>query len=371
MILLDIKLDNVYGFKDFHMNFSYPKKIVNSIIDDEWLEGRPNFRYKKAIILMGANATGKTTLGKSLMNIFDFIENLDTTGLCSMTPEGTEGMFSIDFVNEGFILHRVIGHFLSSDERTTLLRIFYCNTSIGIKDSYETCAARLDKIPLEDLSFDGLNHMSDSVGTIHYVFSCPEVKPSSEISKVDKKLAQKVLRAVIGTLDPTLSDVSLSKDLKNAFIVRRGNEEIIIQNGTLLNREALSSGTAEGIDIAFFLSLLFSGKNGFYYCDEHFSYIQSDIEKRIFGLMLDHLGKNEQLIFTTHNSDILDLNMPKHSFAFLRKRSENQYKVSVMYASDILKRNTDSIHCALENDRFNSIPDDTLLNELEKEFIYE
>ena len=179
------------------------------------------------------------------------------------------------------------------------------------------------------------------------------------------------MRAVIGTLDPTLSDVSLSKDLKNAFIVRRGNEEIIIQNGTLLNREALSSGTAEGIDIAFFLSLLFSGKNGFYYCDEHFSYIQSDIEKRIFGLMLDHLGKNEQLIFTTHNSDILDLNMPKHSFAFLRKRSENQYKVSVMYASDILKRNTDSIHCALENDMFNSIPDDTLLNELEKEFIYE
>ena len=87
--------------------------------------------------------------------------------------------------------------------------------------------------------------------------------------------------------------------------------------------------------------------------------------------MLDHLGKNEQLIFTTHNSDILDLNMPKHSFAFLRKRSENQYKVSVMYASDILKRNTDSIHCALENDMFNSIPDDTLLNELEKEFIYE
>ena len=189
----------------------------------------------------------------------------------------------------------------------------------------------------------------------------------------DLTMKQHFLLVSIGTFDdnPTLSDVSLSKDLKNAFIVRRGNEEIIIQNGTLLNREALSSGTAEGIDIAFFLSLLFSGKNGFYYCDEHFSYIQSDIEKRIFGLMLDHLGKNEQLIFTTHNSDILDLNMPKHSFAFLRKRSENQYKVSVMYASDILKRNTDSIHCALENDMFNSIPDDTLLNELEKEFIYE
>ena len=56
MILMDIKMDNIYGFTDFHMNFSYPKKIVNSVIDSEWLSGYPNFRYKKAVILMGANA---------------------------------------------------------------------------------------------------------------------------------------------------------------------------------------------------------------------------------------------------------------------------------------------------------------------------
>ena len=113
-------------------------------------------------------------------------------------------------------------------------------------------------------------------------------------------------------------------------------------------------------------SLILSESNGFYYCDEHFSYIQSDIEKRIFGLMLDHLDKNEQLIFTTHNSDMLDLNLPKHSFAFLRKRAEEGYKVSVQYASEILKRNPGSVHCALENDMFASIPDDSLLNQFEK-----
>ena len=82
--------------------------------------------------------------------------------------------------------------------------------------------------------------------------------------------------------------------------------------------------------------------------------------------MLEHLEENEQLIFTTHNPDMLDLNMPKHSFAFLRKRGEAPHTTSVIFASDILKRNTDSVHCALENDMFDSIPDDTLLNELEK-----
>ena len=37
-----------------------------------------------------------------------------------------------------------------------------------------------------------------------------------------------------------------------------------------------------------------------------------------------------------------------------------------MYASDILKRNTDSIRCAVENDMFSSLPDDSLLDMLEK-----
>ena len=35
MIVLDLELKETYGFNDFHINFSYPKKIVNSIIDQE------------------------------------------------------------------------------------------------------------------------------------------------------------------------------------------------------------------------------------------------------------------------------------------------------------------------------------------------
>lgn len=63
-----------------------------------------------------------------------------------------------------------------------------------------------------------------------------------------------------------------------------------------MNREILSSGTVEGIDVAMFLAAMAVKESSFYYCDEHFSYIQSDIEKRIFGIMLDHIGTDEQLI---------------------------------------------------------------------------
>jgi hypothetical protein len=43
---MDVKLNHVYGFDDFHMNFTYPRKLAVDIIGDETLEGRERFRYK-------------------------------------------------------------------------------------------------------------------------------------------------------------------------------------------------------------------------------------------------------------------------------------------------------------------------------------
>ena len=51
---------------------------------------------------------------------------------------------------------------------------------------------------------------------------------------------------------------------------------------------------------------------------------------------------------------------------FLRKHlEEGVYQVSAVSASDVLKRNTDSLRCAVENDVFASLPQDSLLDELE------
>ncbi len=93
---------------------------------------------------------------------------------------------------------------------------------------------------------------------------------------------------------------------------------------------------------------------------------KSDIEKRIFGLMVERLGQSGQLIFTTHNTDMLNLNLPNHTFAFIRKSIEDGiWHVSVTFASDHLRRRTDSVKCAMENDVFDSLPDESLLDDLE------
>lgn len=56
-----------------------------------------------------------------------------------------------------------------------------------------------------------------------------------------------------------------------------------------------------------------------------------------------------QLFFTTDNLDILDLPLCKHSFNFLKKDDQG---ISMVNAATYLKKNTDSLRNALDNDLF-------------------
>ena len=47
VIILNLELKGIYGFDEFRINFTYPKKLVKSIVGDEHLEGRERCRYKK------------------------------------------------------------------------------------------------------------------------------------------------------------------------------------------------------------------------------------------------------------------------------------------------------------------------------------
>ena len=109
MIVLNLELDNLFGFEDFKINFSYPKKVKNSSIKDEFLKDRPNFRYKKVNILLGANSTGKTSIGKAMMAIFNFLNKKEIIAISQYIRNIKKEMsFSIDFILDGKnILYRV------------------------------------------------------------------------------------------------------------------------------------------------------------------------------------------------------------------------------------------------------------------------
>lgn len=135
------------------------------------------------------------------------------------------------------------------------------------------------------------------------------------------------------------------------------SKNVIIQEGSIVNESILSSGTKAGLEIARIVGSILTNRNQFYYCDEKFSYVHSDIEKAFLSIMIDKLGENEQLFFTTHNMDILDLTLPKHSFIFMKKDIYNEkIPIKCISADEILKRNTDSLKSAVENDLFRTAP---------------
>ena len=359
MIVLNVYLDNFYAFKDFQMNLTYPKKIVDSYIQDEHLKDHPNFLYKKVNIIMGANASGKTTFGYMLMSIFNFISEKNHSFITGIVNDRSRtASFMIDLICESDILYRIACTIPPKPEGkydTGDVKLEIRNENIRIKDSYESCIKRLEAASYSPCE----NYLQEleKMESIFWLFEYPrDTNRTLYFRSKDVKFPY-VLENILKALDPSVQKVERSQDVENAFVIRLRDRAIILQNGSPFETELLSSGTKAGVEIAMVVSSLLQGFNTFYYCDEKFSYIHSDIEKAVLSLMIDSIRPNEQLFFTTHNTDILDMNLPKHTFTFLRKTLEgDEHLISCVSASSLLKRSSDSLKNAVENDMFSTSP---------------
>lgn len=359
MIVMDIQINNFFAFKNFHMNMSYPKKIVDSYIQEEFLKERPNFRYKKVNILMGANATGKTSFGRMLMMIFNFMHKKQSKEITDdICDRGLEASFSMDFITNTYDLYRIItkvapkieGEYEISDIHVCVKKV-----KINQKDSYESCKNRIDKL-LHKPKNSFIEEL-EIVEGLSWLFEYPENYDKYSIPSKNIERYQQILEYTLKALDPSITKVDRIDNVENSFVLRMQNQSVIMQDGKIIEPNILSSGTKAGIAIANVVASIINGDNGFYYCDEKFSYIHSDIEKAFLSVIIDSLRSNDQLFFTTHNTDILDLPLPKHSFVFLRKDSNDESQpIKCISAAQYLKRNTDSLRNAVDNDLFSSAP---------------
>lgn len=338
---------------------SYPKKIVGSSIAGEYLENRPNFRYKKVNIIMGGNATGKTSLGKILMRFTNYFDNGNYNLFTEIIDErDKEASLVVDFVTDADRLYRFKMHILpcGSDKYTDEdvdIRLFY--TVINQKDNYETCVGRLNEGDFQNIAYEDIE-----IETRGWHFSYPYdswKKTGSYLIEDDENYLY-ILEQIMKTLDPSIREVIKLKELDNTYAIKLKNHSVIIQEGKISNGRLLSSGTKAGIDISYIIASLVCDKHDLYYCDELFSYINSDIEKACLSIMIEKLTDRKQLFFTTHNTDVLDMQLPKHSFTFLKKDAEDiNMPIKCVYAGNFLKRNTDSLKHAVENDLFCTVPE--------------
>lgn len=354
MIILNIKANNIYCFNNFEIDLSYEKKDRKSLIAYEYLENYQNFKFKKLNILMGSNASGKTMFGYLLLNILSFLEkgqNRIITGIHSK-----ESSFSIDFVlkKEKYVLFRVECNIEDYFVKTLKIQ----STNIRKKDSYLAAKENLKTIHclngnkdyfltpemmkvLEDINLNSnvLFHFKD------------EIISENKIMTYDIK----VLNTVLKTFDSNIKEVTQLKDTINGYIIEMNNgEKFLIQNRNISGNDFLSSGTKDGLNIAYIISEIKRNPNRLFYIDEAFSNVHPYIEQIVLSLMVGLLGKEAQLFFTTHNLDILEMNIPYHSFTFFSKKSG---ETNVIHPEkELLMHNNKSLRNKVENDLFGTIP---------------
>ncbi|GLI55405.1 hypothetical protein PM10SUCC1_09190 [Propionigenium maris DSM 9537] len=361
MIIMNLEIDNLYNFEDFKINFSYPRKIKDSTIEYEHLINRPNFRFKRLNILMGANASGKTTFGKAMMSIFNFIGKLNVKGLVSKAKDISKDIsFKIDLVLGNNTLYVIECKISPKNEIITYLEVK--SSKVGLKDSYKSTLKKLEmryhhvgEKSIEDIS----EAFKDLKGYMGWYFTFAEINEDTTVEA--EKFDFKILNAILKTFDPSIKEVkeSLDSPEDTYYIEFLDGKKVMVQKGEVANKHLLSRGTYEGLKIAEIFNSM-KGAPRPYYIDEKLSFVQTELELDILSTMIGFLPVNSQLFFTTHNADVLELNIPLHSFTFFKK----EQKVEVVYPTEIMKKNDRSLFRAVKNDIFKTLPNTDLIYEI-------
>ena len=103
MIILRVACDNFYMFKNFEVDFTYDNKSNHYFSENDRLFVGSKIKVRKNLIVMGANVSGKTTFGKLLCLILNFIYGKDLSDAPFNIPsarydKSKDSSFEIEFV---------------------------------------------------------------------------------------------------------------------------------------------------------------------------------------------------------------------------------------------------------------------------------
>ncbi|KAA1061536.1 AAA family ATPase [Enterobacter mori] len=397
MIFTRLKFNNLCAFSDAEINLSYPRQLANSPLDNEFLHGRPKFYYRKVCVITGANASGKTSLGRMIWGLqsFLFSKNLHSSAF-PINDKNKCASFEVDFASDDFTHHRIYVRFKSDPTGSHIINeIKYASVYIGENDS---CVKTTKQLDLEFASherkkaidyFYGVAAEGYSVNLEEFkkirfrsgwYYLLSETKETNdEISDIDKN----ILELVIKTFDPSIKSVSelreiqevdgVKEEILSGFSIRFQNNDnvIVTKSGDVANYTRLSRGTYDSVKLSLFISAIQADylemeehENTVcmaYFLDERMAYVHSELERAIITLIISKLPINSQFFYTTHNSDIFKLDLPIHSFIFLKKEHDNTIFVD---ACKILKKNDRNLSKYVENDVFGVLPDLSLIEEL-------
>ncbi len=359
MAVLRVKFDNILCFNDFETDFTYPKKLVKTPLDNEYLINYPNIRYKKVNIIIGTNSSGKTSLGKAIGYVMYFIRTKEAEVIKSIVSnKDKEAYILIDcaFPNGQFF------RFEAKVETDGTVTARYQGIEMDKNDTYLSLVNRLN----DELEFGDYINVLENAYSGGWNIALPTSERGFDIIQCDYSKEEQlefvsIYEKILKSFDPSIKEVFVSNEQEKTFIVKfyNGNTEAVTNGKKINSLDKMSSGTRNVINIAGIIYAIKKHSNGFYYVDEQFSFVNSDLEIACLATMIECLGDGEQLFFTTHNEEVMNVSLPLHSFSFLRKtKTDNdEFIVELLNASSFEKRNNVSVKNLYDNDYFDISPD--------------
>ncbi|WP_293649559.1 hypothetical protein [Thiolapillus sp.] len=383
MIFLRLNIDNIYMFKEAAIDFTYPRRLASSLIEGEYMAEFPQVRFKRVCIIMGPNASGKTSLGRIMCSINNYLQGKPIAQVCEnifdkSKPATIELLYVLPELKE---LRRLrIEVDAKGVKRETLWGM-----ALHKSDSLEKMVMALDKSEpvfhwdreeqpaIGDTDNVKLFSPAAAKGVVldhasgwHYIFSEMDVSSGDLVhDQQDLVLLEKVLCAFDGSID----SVSPSQDKDNAYVIAFNNDDrVIVEDGQLRSsdRQRLSRGTLESIEVAKLLATIIRqgdipNVSSTFFLDEKMAYSHTEMEAAILNVMIEKMGRYSQLFYTTHNHDILSMALPSHSYLFMYKDDFVRFAQpeKMKYS-----KNDRKLLGYVRNDIFGTVPDTSLIDAL-------
>lgn len=347
MPLLNIRLKNIGPFRDASIPFSFPKRPVHSTIDDECLEGFPNMRVKRCSIVSSPYRRTGSLLCRAIVTACD--PELRADDFPEALEAGGEASISADFA-DGDMLYRItttrVGHGL---ERKAYGRRIHRHRS------YEWMASLLSSesgIPLAE----ALAHLPKTL------FFHPGMRISTALFG-NPDVAFDTLKAVIGIVEPRASVVRRDEGFEIGY-----GRHLFVLTDSAKTKASLDDWEVRifaAVIVAAMLASTMTCERPLIVSDMALSCLDPNIEERIVLMMIGRLGCGGQLLHVTNDTGLLTVNLPKHSFLFLSRDMDDAKAIT---ASTLLKKPSASVWNAAEMDMFDSLPDEGLLDDLERKY---
>ena len=398
MLLLKLECSNFFLFENLSLDFTYPRKLNSEIAKNDEIFPGSKIKVRKHIVIMGANASGKTTLGELLCLIYNFLivrdvgpmNNLgqsinDTSRPASFTIEfsiqKTAYRLSATFDKDGLIKETLtqsdilkkyniseLRHHLDTDnsqkydrnENTEFSPGFYSYLlRLRINEDLVSCFRAGLQFWFILSAFQN-NTIGQSGFPILDVSLVAKLLPvlDNSIQSVNP-LYPKISSAPTSSASTTTNENLPSPEdhPKSCRIIFKNGQQkdISFEDITELRTTHLSQGTIEAIAFSSVLSFLRESNHATVFVDEYLSHMHSELERYIIWLSFLMKKPDSQLFFTTHNTEVCDLRLPINSFLFLKREKDGTN--TALWANSLLIKNDRNFRNYYENDYFSVLPD--------------